>query len=49
MPEKKGFNVCTFNKVMTLEEAEEVKKSASKLGESLREADRLYEKRKRGE
>jgi len=34
---------------MTPEEAEQAKKSDTSLGESLREADRLYEKRKRGE
>ena len=38
--------ICTFNKVMSLEEAEKEKESGSRLGESLREADRLYQERK---
>jgi len=45
MPEKK--RICTFNKVMTPEEAETLKQSEQSLGQSLREADRLYEERKR--
>lgn len=43
MPKK----VCTFNRVLSLEEAEKERESGSRLGESLREADRLYEERKR--
>jgi len=46
---KKNFKISTFNKQMTPEEAEQVKSSDTSLGDSLREADRLYEKRKRGE
>jgi len=41
--------ISTFNKVLSLEEAEAEKAKNTSLGESLREADRLYQKRKRGE
>ena len=44
---KKKFKISTFNRQMTPEEAEREKRSESSLGESLREADRLYEKRKK--
>lgn len=46
MGEKK-FKISTFSKQMTPEEAEKEKESGTPLGESLREADRIYEKRKR--
>jgi len=44
---KKTFKISTFNKQMTPEEAEAEKQSDTSLGESLREADRLYKKKKR--
>ena len=44
---KKKFKISTFNRQMTPEEAEAEKTKSSILGESLREADRLYEKRKK--
>jgi len=43
---KKTFKISTFNKQMSPEEAEQEKTSDTSLGESLREADRLYEKRR---
>jgi len=44
----KKVKVSTFNKVMSLEEAEREKAKDTSLGSSLREADRLNEKRKKG-
>ena len=44
---KEKFKISTFNKQMTPEEAEAEKSRGTNLGESLREADRLYEKRKK--
>jgi len=46
MGQKKG-KISTFSRQMTPEEAEKEKESGTTLGESLREADRLYEKRKK--
>ena len=43
----KKFKLSTFNRQMTPEEAEAEKRKNTSLGESLREADRLYEKRKK--
>jgi hypothetical protein len=39
--------VRTFDKEMSLSEAELEKQKGTPLGESLKEADRLYEKRRR--
>ena len=44
---KKTFKINTFNRQMTPEEAEAEKTKNSILGGSLREADRLYEKREK--
>ena len=44
---KDKFKISTFSRQMTPEEAEAEKKSGTSLGDSLREADRLYEKRKK--
>jgi len=38
--------VATFNRVMSLDEAEREKGKETSLGESLREADSLYRKRR---
>jgi len=46
---KQKFKISTFNRQMTPEEAEAEKERDTNLGESLREADALYERRKRGE
>jgi len=39
--------ICTFNKVMSLEEAEREKAKGTPLGESLKKADITYKKRRR--
>jgi len=44
---KDKFKVSTFSKQLTPEEAETEKSRDTSLGESLREADRHYEKRKK--
>jgi len=46
---KKERKIATFSKVMTLQEAEKEKKSGTSLGESLKKADKEYDKRRRGE
>jgi len=43
----KARKVCTFNKIMSPEEAQREKTTETSLGESLRQADKLYERRKR--
>ena len=43
---KEKFKISTFSRQMTPEEAEQEKRKKSSLGESLREADRLYKERK---
>lgn len=42
----KKVKVATFNRVMSLEEAEREKGKDTSLGASLREADSLYKKRR---
>jgi hypothetical protein len=44
----KKVKLATFNRVMSLDEAEREKGKETSLGESLREADRLYRKRRSG-
>jgi len=44
----KKVKVATFNRVMSLDEAEREKGKETSLGASLREADRLYRKRRSG-
>jgi len=44
---KKNFKISTFRQQLTPEEAEREKQKETSLGESLREADRVYEKRKK--
>jgi hypothetical protein len=44
----KKTKIATFSRVMTPEEAEREKTKATSLGESLREADRSYKKRRSG-
>lgn len=44
---KKRFKVSTFSRQLTPEEAEGEKNKDTILGESLREADRRYEKRRK--
>jgi hypothetical protein len=48
MTEGKKVKVSTFNRVMSLEEAESEKARDTSLGRSLREADKLDKKRKKG-
>jgi hypothetical protein len=43
----KKTKIATFNKTMTLEEAEREKALGTPVGEDLLKADREYEKRKR--
>jgi len=43
----KKTKVSTFDKSMTLEEAEEEKKKKTPVGEALKEADKEYAKRRR--
>lgn len=45
----KEKKVCSFNRVMTLEDAEREKKKGTPIGESLKKADREYDKRRRSE
>jgi len=42
----KRAKVVTFNRVLSLDEAEREKGKETSLGASLREADRLYKKRR---
>ncbi len=44
----KKVKVSTFNKTMSLEEAESEKAKDTSLGKSLREADELDKKRRKG-
>jgi len=44
----KKTKVATFNRVMSLDEAEREKGKETSLGKSLREADRLDKKRRTG-
>jgi len=46
---RKERKIATFSKVMSLQEAEQEKKSGTSLGESLKKADKEYKKRRRGE
>lgn len=43
----KKEKICTFNRVMSLKDAENEKGKSTSLGRSLREADELDRKRKR--
>jgi hypothetical protein len=43
----KKAKIATFDKVMTLEEAEREKALGTPLGEALKSADKEYEKRRR--
>ena len=43
----KKTKIATFNKTMTIEEAEQEKGKSTPVGEALKSADREYEKRKR--
>ena len=43
----KKTKIATFNKTMTLEEAEREKAEGTPVGEALKNADREYAKRKR--
>lgn len=45
----KKKKVCSFNRVMTMEDAEREKKKGTPLGESLKKADSEYDKRRRSE
>jgi len=44
---KKKPKIATFSKMMSLEEAEQEKALGTPLGQSLKEADKEYEKRRR--
>lgn len=48
MPEKREVKVVTSGRVMDLSEAEMEKQRDTPTGEALREADKEYEKRRRG-
>lgn len=43
----KNEKICTFNRVMSLQDAEKEKDKSTSLGRSLREADELDKRRKR--
>lgn len=49
MSNKEKRKIATFNKVMTLGEAEREKQRSTSLGKSLKKADKEYEKDRRKE